>query len=140
MVAGLSTVRESLAGPTSTCNMHISHPAHKAPLASAHPDPSLIRKPKRTNLSAPQAADDPGGPEREQLLSKARGQLFKARELDKHEQLVLLGYGQLDVVRGELKLAKVLIIVWSVCWPAAKSDTTADVSHQGTACDEIQPC
>ena len=59
-----------------------------------------------------QAADDPGGPERAELLNKAGGQLFKARELDQHEQLVYLGYGQLEVVRGELKAAKVPVL-WS---------------------------
>ena len=56
-----------------------------------------------------QAAEDPGGPERAVLLGKAGGQLYKARELDAHEQLVFLGYGQLDVVRGDFKAAEVRI-------------------------------
>ncbi len=40
---------------------------------------------------------------------------------------MLLGYGQLDVVRGELKLAKVLIVVLSLRCTAAEPDSSADV-------------
>ena len=54
-----------------------------------------------------QAAEETRGPERKELLSKAGGQLFKARQLDEDEQLVHLAYGQLNIIRGDLKLAKV---------------------------------
>jgi hypothetical protein len=54
-----------------------------------------------------QAAGESRGPERNELLSKAGSQLYKARELDPNEQLVHLAYGQLNIIRGDLKLAKV---------------------------------
>lgn len=48
-------------------------------------------------------------------FNKAGGQLFKARELDGEEQLVLLGYGQLEMVRGDYKAAKVPVAVSYLC-------------------------
>ncbi len=49
-----------------------------------------------------QAAGESRGPERNELLSLAGSLLYGARE-----QLVHLAYGQLNIIRGDLKLAKV---------------------------------
>ena len=38
--------------------------------------------------------------EKNELLTKASGQLFKARELDREEQLPSLAYGQLALARA----------------------------------------